>query len=101
MAVTRGIQPTQMIELLAKAFTKVPPVPTAGPPIKGWSEFRRPCSIRIQTLHYTNCSTPSTLCPTPRGARPEWCYLPGMEAVQLPDAWREATLVPLLKPGKH
>ncbi|KAM7293279.1 uncharacterized protein ISCGN_026409 [Ixodes scapularis] len=57
MAVAMNLRPTDMVELLADTFTKVPLVPTVGPPPENWDKFRHPTAPLMQqpdtdfTLH--------------------------------------------------
>lgn len=66
MAVAMNLQPTEMAELLADAFTEVPPLPAASPPpprvgASSVTQQRPPCSSQTKTSPCTNCSTFSML----------------------------------------
>ncbi|KAG0414827.1 hypothetical protein HPB47_008005 [Ixodes persulcatus] len=124
MAVAMNLRPTEMVELLADTFTEVPLVPTVGPPPENWDKCRHPTAPLMQqpdtdfTLHglqYVLDSLPRhRASPGPDGVTNQALRnvnesaLPVMlglinkvwRTAELPDAWRVATTIPLLKPGK-
>lgn len=124
MAVAMNLQPTEMAELLADAFTEVPPLPAASPPPQGWSKFRHPTATPMQqpdedfTLHelqhVLDALPRHRAAPGPDGITNQALRNVNESAVpamltlinhvwrtsKIPEAWREATTVPLLKPGK-
>ncbi|KAG0416066.1 hypothetical protein HPB47_006742 [Ixodes persulcatus] len=124
MAVAMHLRPTEMIELLAVTFTEVPLVPTVGPSPGNWDKYRLPSAPPMPqpdadfTLHELQYVL---------HALPRHRTAPGLDGVTnqalrnvnesalsamlalinhvwrtagLPDAWRVATTILLLKPNK-
>ncbi|KAG0445176.1 hypothetical protein HPB47_018922 [Ixodes persulcatus] len=94
MPVAMNLRPTEMVGLLADTFTEVPLVPTVGPPPENWDKHRTapgPDGVTNQALRNVHES-----------ALPVMLALRNhvWRTAELPDAWRVATTIPLLKPGK-